>query len=107
MNNRAKQSLCAICLSALYITKVLANPLGGVVTSGTAAITPGASLLTISQSSDRAIINWGSFNIPRGETTLFQFNGAAGANSAVLNRINIGNPSVIAGMLHSTVGPGG
>ena len=75
--------------------------------SGAASITPGGNLLTISQNSSRAIINWGSFSIAGGETTLFQFNGAAGANSAVLNRVGIGNPSIIAGMLHSTVGSGG
>src|SRR6267378_8472177 len=91
------------------VTYAFANPNGGIVVpGGTAAITPGANLLTISQASDRAIINWNTFNIANGETTLFQFNGAAGAHSAVLNRVTtIGNPSTIAGMLQSTIGPGG
>jgi len=75
--------------------------------TGAASITSAGNLLTISQTSDRAIINWGSFNIANGETTLFQFNGAAGAGSAVLNRVNIGNPSTIAGMLRSTIGVNG
>ncbi len=86
---------------------VCANPLNGVVSSGAATILNSGNLLTVSQTSGRAIINWGSFNIGAGETTLFQFNGAAGANSVVLNRVNIGNPSVIAGMLRSTIGPNG
>src|SRR5947207_2219281 len=88
-------------------SNALANPLGGVVANGAATITPGGSLLTINQATPRAIINWNSFNIGSAETTLFQFNSAAGANSAVLNRVNIGNPSLIAGLLRSTVGPGG
>src|SRR5438105_11720702 len=107
MNDRIKHSISFTILFACCMVSAFANPVGGIVGSGAAVITPGANLLTISQSSDRSIINWGSFNIANGETTLFQFNGAAGANSAVLNRINIGNPSIIAGMLRSTVGPGG
>src|SRR5258706_1364468 len=108
MNNLIKRSFCALSLGALCMSGAFANPVGGLVTAGTAAITPGANLLTISQASDRAIINWNTFNIANGETTLFQFNGAAGAHSAVLNRVTtIGNPSTIAGMLQSTVGPGG
>jgi len=75
--------------------------------NGAANIASAGNLLTISQTSDRAIINWGSFNIANGETTLFQFNGLAGVGSAVLNRVNIGNPSTIAGMLRSTIGVNG
>src|SRR5256885_16902050 len=107
MNNRIKRSLCILSFCALCTTGAFANPLGGSVSAGTAAITPGVNLLTISQTSDRAIINWNTFNIANGETTVFQFNGTAGANSAVLNRVAAGNPSTIAGMLRSTVGPGG
>ena len=107
MNNNFRQFVVLVAASALFLTPALANPLAGVVANGAANINPAGNLLTINQASDRAIINWGSFNIANGETTLFQFNGLAGANSAVLNRVNIGNPSTIAGMLRSTVGPGG
>ena len=92
-------SLC--CLA----TCVYANPLGGVVASGTATITPSGNLLTIGQSSGTAIINWNTFNIAIPESTVFEFNGAAGANSAVLNLVNAANgSSTIAGTLGSTVG---
>jgi filamentous hemagglutinin family protein len=93
-------------LLELSAVSTFANPQGGVVASGAASITPSGSLLTINQSSSRAIINWGSFNIANGETTVFQFAGPAGVNSAVLNKIAVGNPSTIAGTLRSTVGPG-
>jgi filamentous hemagglutinin family protein len=88
-------------------TTVLANPLGGTVAHGAATITPGASVLTINQTSSRAVINWNSFNIANGESALFNFNGPAGANSAVLNRVGAGNPSFISGLLQSRVGPNG
>src|SRR5689334_6608293 len=84
-----------------------ANPLGGVVAQGAASFNPIGNVLTINQTSSRAVINWNSFNIGSAESTIFRFNGVAGANSAVLNRVNVGNPSVIAGMLQSTVGPNG
>src|ERR1035441_5393828 len=97
----------AIALCVSFAAPSFANPLGGVVASGAANINSAGSLLTISQTSSSAVINWGSFNIANGQTTLFQFNGAAGFSSSVLNRVNIGNPSTIAGMLRSTIGPGG
>src|SRR2546430_17616442 len=91
----------------LPFSRSFANPIGGVVAHGAASINNAGNLLTISQTSDRAIINWNSFNIANGETTIFQFNSAAGANSAVLNRVATGSPSTIAGWLRSTVGAGG
>src|ERR1017187_2958908 len=86
------------------VTSTLANPLGGGVASGTAAITPAGSTLTIAQSSTTSIINFSSFNIANGETTLIQF---PTANSAALVLVNVGNPSTIAGLFESTVGAGG
>jgi filamentous hemagglutinin family protein len=94
-------ALILLCLDS----SVYANPLGGVVGSGAASITSSGGLLTISQSSDTSIINWNTFNIANGESTVFEFNGAAGANSAVLNLVGAGNGgSTIAGSLLSTVG---
>jgi filamentous hemagglutinin family protein len=84
---------------------VHANPLGGVVGSGSASFSSAENTLTISQSSDTSIINWNTFSIANGESTVFEFNGAAGANSAVLNLVSAGNGgSTIAGSLSSTVG---
>ena len=95
--------VAAILLS--LAPSMFANPTGGVVGSGTASLTPSGNLLTISQSSNTAIINWNTFNIANGESTVFEFNGAAGANSAALNLINAANgASTIAGALDSTVG---
>src|SRR5882724_8597909 len=104
---RRSRGLSSAFLLFFISCPLWANPLGGVVANGGATFNPAGNILTISQSSSRAVINWNSFNIGSGETTIFQFNGLAGAHSAVLNRINIGNPSTVAGLLESTVGPNG
>src|SRR5438045_1623979 len=76
-----------------------ANPLGGIVVGGSAAIAgQGTPVLTINQASDRAIINWNSFSIGAGELTRFI---QPGANSAVLNRVISGNPSAIYGTIQA------
>jgi filamentous hemagglutinin family protein len=81
-----------------------ANPLGGIVSSGAASISSAGSVLTIAQSSSSSIINWSSFNIGAGQTTLFEF---PSAGAASLNLVSAGNPSTIAGFLESIVEPGG
>lgn len=72
-----------------------ANPVGGTVSQGTASITTAGSQLTI-QTSDRAFINWQSFNIGAGEATRFI---QPSTSSLVWNRINDSNPSQILGSL--------
>jgi len=85
----------------------IANPLGGVVASGTATISQAGSILTINQNSSRAIIDWNSFNIGSGQSTSFHFLGSAGSASAVLNEVSANaGPSFINGLLNSFVGPG-
>ena len=96
--------ICSILSFNFIVASAWGNPLGGIVTSGTASINLSGSTLTIGQSSSTSIINWGSFNIANGQTTLFQF---PTAGSASLNLVAPGNPSTIAGMLQSTVGAGG
>jgi len=76
---------------------VFANPSGGGVVAGTASIAgKGSNLVTVTQSSDRAIVNWGDFSIGAGETTKFT---QPGATSAILNRVVSGNPSSLLGSL--------
>jgi filamentous hemagglutinin family protein len=73
-------------------------PTGGSVAAGSANIdAPTSNSLTVSQSSQRAIINWGSFSIGAGGTVLFN-NGSG----ATLNRVTGGNLSQIDGSLKAT-----
>ncbi len=75
--------------------RVAANPAHPVVTQGGAAFSSQGSQLTVSTSGN-AFINWGSFNIGAGETTVFV---EPSATSLVWNRINDPNPSQILGTL--------
>ena len=78
-------------------TQALANPTGGVVTAGSATITSAGNLLQINQASNRAIIEWGGFDIAAGETTQFI---QPNAGSLALNRVvNSTQASIINGNL--------
>jgi filamentous hemagglutinin family protein len=75
----------------------LANPAGGVVSAGSATISsPAPAQLDVTQTTNRAVIDWRSFDIATGEKTVFQQPSAA---SVALNRIHAANPSTIAGQL--------
>jgi filamentous hemagglutinin family protein len=71
-------------------------PTGGVVVGGSASIGSSGSLMTINQSSDRAAINWQTFNIGTGNTVQFV---QPGSQSITLNRVVGGVPSNIQGAL--------
>ena len=76
---------------------VTAMPSGGQVIAGAATINGSGSQTVISQSSDKAIINWTDFSIGQGgEVT---FNNGTGAT---LNRVTGGNLSSINGFLSAT-----
>jgi filamentous hemagglutinin family protein len=87
----------AFGLAALTPSPVSANPQGGIVRAGAATIQgQGTSALQVNQVSDRAVIDWKSFDIAPGETTIFH---QPSASSAILNRIHNQNPSQIFGQL--------
>jgi filamentous hemagglutinin family protein len=71
-----------------------ALPQGGVVSSGTANIATAGNTTTITQSTNKAIIDWNSFNVNSGEHVNFV---QPGTSSITLNRIHDANPSVING----------
>lgn len=62
-----------------------ANPIGGVVTSGSASIHQAPGVTRIQQGSQQAIIHWQTFNIKGKEKTQFI---QPNKSSVVLNRIN-------------------
>src|ERR1700722_13427719 len=73
----------------------VANPIGGVVSQGSAIFTSQGSTMTI-QTGGNAFINWSSFNIGAGESTVFV---QPSSTSVVWNKINDSNPSQILGNL--------
>ncbi len=75
----------------------VANPVGGTVAQGAASFSSQGSQFTV-RTSDRAFINWQSFNIGLGETTTFL---QPSSSSVVWNHINDPNASQILGNLNA------
>jgi filamentous hemagglutinin family protein len=92
---RHHSSLICVLLSATVAAH--ANPTGPTVSQGRVIFNNQGSQLTI-RTSDRAYINWQSFNIGAGETTTFL---QPSSSSLVWNRINDPNPSQILGNLNA------
>jgi filamentous hemagglutinin family protein len=95
--------LCALSAWLLLTANALALdatalPGGGVVTAGAVSISNTASTLGIQQSSQRAAINWQSFNIGSAATVNFV---QPSSTSVVLNRITGNEASQIFGRLNS------
>ncbi len=86
---------CAALFLGVPLAAV-ANPSGGTVAAGAATINHQGATTTITQGTDRAVINWNDFNVGAGELTRFV---QPGAQSAVLNRVTGGNPTQIFGRL--------
>jgi len=73
-------------------------PTGGQVAAGVAAIGTNGNTMTVTQSSNRAAINWNTFDIgSQAQVNFVQ----PSANAVALNRVNSGNPSQIFGQLSS------
>lgn len=89
--------LCAAMLWPAPIS--LAGPQGGKVVGGNAQISQKGSSTTINQTTDRAIINWNSFDINKNESVRHNM---PSSNSAGLHRVvGGGGASQIAGSLQS------
>jgi len=90
--------LIASCAISAGATATNTLPTGGQVTAGTAAISSTANTLTVNQGSQRAAINWQSFNIGSGATVNFV---QPNASAVVLNRVVGNEQSVIAGAMNA------
>jgi large exoprotein involved in heme utilization and adhesion len=71
-----------------------ARPMGGQVTAGQASIAQSQAVTTVTQSSQRAAVDWRSFDVGRDHSVNF----AQPSSSAItLNRVTGPDPSAIAG----------
>ena len=85
-------------LAALPAAAQSVLPTQGLVTSGAASIRQSGADLSVTQTSQRAIVNWGSFSIgPANGVTFDQ----PSASSAILNRVTGSTTSTIAGQLQA------
>ncbi len=96
-----KNNLLAIsCLTTLFALSIpdfaMANPEGGTISAGDAIIEKSGNRLDITQQSEKAIIDWRSFNVAPNELTQFH---QPSSNSITLNRVNSNNSSYIQGQL--------
>ncbi|SAK56845.1 filamentous hemagglutinin outer membrane protein [Caballeronia pedi] len=69
---------------------------GGVVAAGTGSISTNAGNTTISQQSDKMVVNWKNFDIAKNQSVTFN---QPTASSAVLNRVTSSDPTQINGAL--------
>ena len=86
------------CLSLLNVglDAARAQPTGGTVVLGTATIADHGNTTTITQRSDKTLINWNSFSIAAGGTVRFN---QPGTGSIALNRVTGSESSAIYGSL--------
>ena len=72
-------------------------PTGGTVVAGSASISPGSTaVLNIDQTSQRAVIDWNTFNVGSAAQVNFE---QPNSNSATLNEVLDSNPSLIFGKI--------
>ena len=90
----------SLVVSALMLgsTMTFASPSGGTVTTGSANINQNGSITTINQSTNKASINWQSFNIAPSETVNFV---QPSASSVTLNRVVGTTNSLIEGVMNA------
>ena len=73
-----------------------ALPKGGVISSGTGSIESSGSSLTVTQSTDKIVIDWESFSVGNNESVIFL---QPNSNSSALNNILGNSRTVVEGNL--------
>ncbi|MBU3578134.1 autotransporter-associated beta strand repeat-containing protein, partial [Polynucleobacter sp. UK-Kesae-W10] len=84
--------------SAFAAPAANALPTNGQVVAGQASINQAGNVMNINQSTQRAVINWDSFNVGKNATVNFN---QPNANSSTLNRVNGASKSMIDGAIRS------
>jgi len=90
--------LSPVLAAAQTAPPVNALPTGGQVVAGQAAISQAGSTMNIQQATQKAILNWQSFNIGANATVNFQ---QPSASAVALNRVIGQDPSAIFGNLNA------
>ncbi|MBU0859221.1 MAG: filamentous hemagglutinin N-terminal domain-containing protein, partial [Alphaproteobacteria bacterium] len=92
-----RAAIVAVLLSSsAFVPLSYANPEGGQVVGGSATISETGKKLDVHQHTDRAVIDWRSFNIDVDEHTQFH---QPSSSATALNRVKSADPSQILGKL--------
>jgi|GEM_PF-2281578 len=86
----------AVPLVLMFVGTAQANPVGGTVAQGSATIGQSGNTTTITQTTNKAVINWQSFSIGSNELTQFL---QPSSSSVTLNRVTGNQVSQILGKL--------
>ena len=73
-------------------------PTGGQIAAGTATISQSSNVMNINQSTQRAVINWDSFNVGKNATVNFN---QPDSSASTLNRVNSASQSMINGAVNA------
>jgi filamentous hemagglutinin family protein len=88
--------LSVVALPAAAQPAPNARPTGGAVVAGSASIGQSASTTTVNQASQRAAVNWQSFDVGSQQSVVFN---QPTRSAVTLNRVMSPNPSAIAGQI--------
>src|SRR5581483_9873129 len=97
-SRRLLRGCCQAALLGVALQPVVAHalPAGAVVSGGSATVTRSGNKTQVNQASDRAVIDWSSFNVSQGEEVDFV---QPNAGSVALNRVHDASASTIDGTL--------
>lgn len=96
---RGRFATALLTSTALTVTPLMAAenlPTGAQVVSGAVSVGTSGTSMTITQGSDKAIVNWNGFSVGSGNTVNFV---QPGNTSAILNRVTGNTTSTIAGSI--------
>jgi filamentous hemagglutinin family protein len=96
--SKTRAGICLALPGLMCAPFAAGGPADGVVRGGAATIAQSGTTTTITQTTDRAVIDWRSFNIAANETVTFA---QPGVTSAVLNRVTGGQFSSLQGALNA------
>ena len=98
-SGRRKLAAAAAAMAALALGgPAIAGPTGGTVVAGAATITQSGATTTVVQTSDKASMNWATFNVGSKETVNFV---QPSSNALAVNRILDNNGSQILGRVNA------
>ncbi|MFZ9345086.1 MAG: filamentous hemagglutinin N-terminal domain-containing protein, partial [Opitutales bacterium] len=89
-----KPFLLSFCTLLAASSLSVELPSGASVSAGSAAVSASGSVMTVDQSTARAVLNWQSFSVGEGASVIFR---QPDASSVTLNRVVGGDASRIAG----------